>query len=108
MYHPFIHFKDDRWLKAAALYWDRMGRIVPTSYQTEDSNTVRTLGDFVEILRPEWVRPEFGETFIEFVQGQGKRLRKRYGVKLRGRWTDICPPVGSAKGSITSRGHASR
>ena len=29
LYHPFIHFKDDDWLKLSALYWDRMARIVP-------------------------------------------------------------------------------
>jgi len=44
LYYPFIHFKDDRWLKLSALYWDRIGRIVPSAYRTEDSETVRASG----------------------------------------------------------------
>lgn len=32
LYYPFIHFKDDDWLKVSALYWNRMARIVPHSY----------------------------------------------------------------------------
>jgi hypothetical protein len=32
LYHPFIHFRDDGWLKRSALYWSRMARIVPRSY----------------------------------------------------------------------------
>jgi hypothetical protein len=86
LYYPFIHFKDDRWLKTAALYWDGIGRIVPSTYQTEDSATVRELGSFIEILRPEWVKPEFGQTFIEMVQEQGARLRLRYGIEQRDQW----------------------
>jgi hypothetical protein len=89
LYYPFIHFKDDRWLKTAALYWDRMGRIVPSSYVTDDSNTVHALGTFVEILRPEWVRPAFGETFIEFIQEHGPRLRERYNIELRDQWPAV-------------------
>jgi hypothetical protein len=65
LYYPFIHFKDDRLLKAVALYWDRIGPIVPSTYQTEDSDTVRELGSFIEVLRLEWVKPAFGQTFSE-------------------------------------------
>lgn len=86
LYYPFIHFKDDAWLKMASLYWDRMGRIVPSTYQTEDSHIVRELGDFVEILRPEWVQPEFGETFIEFINEHADHLRNNYGIDERVNW----------------------
>ena len=41
LYYPFIHFKDDNWLKLSALYWDRIGRIVPYSYEPEDSQTAQ-------------------------------------------------------------------
>jgi hypothetical protein len=32
LYYPFIHFRDESWLKLTSLYWDRMGRIVPEGY----------------------------------------------------------------------------
>ena len=83
LYYPFIHFKDDHWLRAMALYWNRMGRIAPSTYQLEDSNTVQALGDFIETLRPDWVRPAFAETFIEFIQEHGMHLRQRYSIQLR-------------------------
>lgn len=43
LYYPFIHFKDDRWLKLSALYWDKVARIVPHDYATDDSATVKAL-----------------------------------------------------------------
>jgi len=36
LYYPFIHFKDERWLKLSALYWDVMGRIVSETYAREE------------------------------------------------------------------------
>jgi hypothetical protein len=89
LYYPFIHFKDDNWLKLSALYWDKMGRIVPYNYQTQDSGTVRELGGFVETLRPDWVRAEFGETFIEFVDRNGAALRERYDIAGRESWIPV-------------------
>jgi hypothetical protein len=104
LYYPFIHFKDDRWLKLSALYWDRMGRIVPRAYKTEDSETVRALGDFVETLRPEWVRPDFAGTFIEFVGERGSNLQQHYGVAKKDGWPEIPlslspPTAGGLSGS---------
>ena len=87
LYYPFIHFKNDNWLKMSALYWDKMGRIVPEAYKTIDSDTVRALGSFVETLRPGWVRPQFGETFAQFVQEYGGALRERYGVSQIEKWS---------------------
>lgn len=91
LYYPFIHFKNDSWLKLSALYWDRMGRIVPYEYQPEDSEIVKELGSFVKTLRPAWVSPKFGETFVEFAQEHGKKLRKRYGVDKVDQWPVIPP-----------------
>ena len=67
LYYPFIHFKDERWLKLSALYWDVMGRIVPKTYTREDNEVVRALGSYIENLHPGWVRPDFGRRFTEFV-----------------------------------------
>lgn len=91
LYYPFIHFKDDRWVKLAALYWDRLGRIVPQGYTTEDSDTVRALGQFIQTLRPDWVRPQFGETFVEFVDQYGDDLRGKYHIDFRTQWGEVPP-----------------
>lgn len=91
LYYPFIHFKDDNWLKLSALYWDRMGRIVPHSYEPEDSQVVSALGGagFVETLRPDWVRPEFGVNFADFVRRRGRALRERYDIRDRLTWQPV-------------------
>jgi hypothetical protein len=89
LYYPFIHFKNDNWLKLSALYWDRMGRIVPHSYEPEDSEVVKELGGFVETLRPEWVRPEFGVNFADFVRRRSRELRQRYDIRNRGTWPQV-------------------
>ncbi|WP_133981072.1 DUF6236 family protein [Kribbella voronezhensis] len=41
LYFPFIHVRDDDWLKLALLYWPRLYRLVPPDYQTSDSRTAR-------------------------------------------------------------------
>ncbi len=40
LYYPFIHFKDEGWLKLTALYWDGMKRIVPSGARLRDSDEV--------------------------------------------------------------------
>lgn len=96
LYYPFIHFKDVRWLKRAALYWDSITRIVPGRYLPEDGPTVRELGAFIEApVRPEVPVPpdkdisEFDATFIEFLDEHGGRLRDRYGFHLQDKWPDV-------------------
>ena len=86
LYYPFIHFKDDNWIKLAALYWDKIGRIVPNDYVTDDSETVKSLGSFVTILRPDWVRPEFGKSFVDFIVQYGPKLKEKYALSLRESW----------------------
>ena len=83
LYYPFMHFKDEGWLKACALYWDKIGRVVPHTYQTQDSPTVVALGNMIETLRPDWVRPEFGEAFAQFIDQYRQPLQDRYSVALR-------------------------
>lgn len=86
LYYPYIHFKDDHWVKTAALYWDNLGRIVPHEYKTEDSDTVKGLGDFVTTLRPNWVHPEFANSFVEFIQEYGPKLQEKYSISLSEDW----------------------
>jgi hypothetical protein len=52
LYFPFIHVRDDDWLKAAALYWLSVRRLVPRGYPKHDSLTAQTFFD-AAILRDE-------------------------------------------------------
>ncbi|MGD8331858.1 MAG: hypothetical protein PVJ49_20665, partial [Acidobacteriota bacterium] len=106
LYYPFIHFKSDAWLKLSALYWDRMARIVPPSYQTEDSDTVRALAGFVVDESPGKVNPEFHQTFADFVREFEQPLLAKYRVADRDKdnWSPVPeprrpPPAGGASGS---------
>jgi hypothetical protein len=42
---PFIHVRDDDWLKTAALYWPSVRRLVPRGYPKHDSPTAQTFFD---------------------------------------------------------------
>lgn len=71
LYYPFIHFRDEGWLKTAALYWPSMARIVPSGYNTRDSRTVRTLIDeldFVIDLPPQHATQDVDLLFIDFLR----------------------------------------
>jgi hypothetical protein len=78
LYYPFIHFKDDRWLKLAALYREKVARIVPHDYVTDDSATVKALAPCIDTVRPDWVPPDFAQAFVDFLA--------QYGSKLRDQW----------------------
>jgi len=55
LYYPFNKFRDDAWVKLAALYWDKLGRIVPPGYMPHDSNTIQQLANelnFFENFEP--------------------------------------------------------
>jgi hypothetical protein len=107
LYYPFIHFKSDNWLKLSALYFDKMYRIVPSGYTTQDSDTVKDLGDFVDVLRPEWARPAFGEAFIQFIDHYHPQLFERYGVANSRLWDskpdELVPPAAGGASGVDPR-----
>jgi hypothetical protein len=89
LYYPFIHFKDEEWLKVAALYWPRMCRIVPPGYSPADSDTVRALSeelDFVHNVSPVSGSARVAPLFLEFLQNHEQRLSDRYGVDKALEW----------------------
>jgi hypothetical protein len=104
LYYPYIHFKDEQWLRIAALYWARMARIVPDDYPLRDSEDVRRLAGelgFVKNLAPsERVKGEVGKEFADLVRKKGEALVARYGVHLRDQWPpdpysmQVAGPVG--------------
>ncbi len=72
LYYPYIHFRSERWLKVAALYWPKLARVVPPGYQTRDSELVQKLNEylgFVIDLTPELVRAEVARSFSELLDG---------------------------------------
>jgi hypothetical protein len=90
LYYPFIHFRDDGWLKLTSLYWHRMGRIVPEDYRLRDSDTVRELKDarYVRDYHPAGAQAHIAPAFHELLVSHGVRLRERYGLHLSGSWPD--------------------
>jgi hypothetical protein len=45
VYYPYIHIRDGRWLKVAALYWPNTVRIVGPDYPVRNSSLVDILID---------------------------------------------------------------
>ena len=88
LYYPFIQFRNDSWLKLAALYWDRVGRIVPPGYALRDSDTVLRLRDelgFVVNLAPSEEAIEgVGREFLELLADRGPELSGLYGIREPG------------------------
>lgn len=101
LYHPQIHFPSDAWVKAAALYWTQMARIVPGDYTTHDSDVVLALRDqldfVVDIVPPEDYFYD-GDAFIEFaafVRRHSYALRLRYSLEPPNHDLNTVPYTGS-------------
>jgi hypothetical protein len=59
-YSPLIHFPHDSWIKLAAIYWDKLGRIVPVDYPLHDSDTGQKVqGELVLSTEQHRKRSEF-------------------------------------------------
>lgn len=97
LYYPFIHFKDDEWLKLSALYWEKMARIVPSSYRRgrdgaaleRDSPVTRELAselDFIVNISPREVTYPVFELFAELLKRHAEALRGRYDVRKSAEW----------------------
>ena len=89
LYYPFIHFRDEAWLKLAALYWDGMSRIVPMGARLHDSDEVKRLADAQFILN----EPPFGafdvaQLFRDLIASHGDALQTRFGIAHRDTWPD--------------------
>ncbi|MGW6706610.1 DUF6236 family protein [Streptomyces sp. NPDC054956] len=85
LYYPYIHFRDENWLKAAALYWPSLGRVVPDGYPVMDSPTVTRLREglprFVHDVDPTVAARAVADEFIEVLsRGAGvlDRLRNAH------------------------------
>ena len=83
LYYPSLEFRDDGWVKFAALYWDSLGRIVPRTYRPKDSETVQRLNDNDEFIRnyePSDVADEVGWVLAGLIEFHPAEFRKRFRV----------------------------
>jgi Family of unknown function (DUF6236) len=74
VYYPYIHIRDERWLKIAALYWPRMVRIVSPDYPTRNSELVDVLAGelgFIIDHPPGDAARGVSRSFARFVEGLG-------------------------------------
>jgi hypothetical protein len=84
LYYPYIHIRNDTWLKSSALYWKRMERIVPHDYPTQDSRTARMLKDelgFIEARRPGQAAVDTSRLFVDLLAERGRELAEQLQVQ---------------------------
>ena len=89
LYYPYIHFRQEGWLKTSALYWNRIARIVPSGYPLHDSDTVRVLRDELGLIdnvdpveHAYRVQADFFSTLNQLDDSQ----LERYAIRNADRW----------------------
>jgi hypothetical protein len=105
LYYPFIHFRDEAWLKLSALYWDDVTRIVPQGYTPRDTRDVRTLEDAGVLKRvdPRNYEQPVGELFRVLLDRHASALSRRYDVSQRDAWPENLERFGLETGRLSSR-----
>ncbi|ANZ14871.1 DUF6236 family protein [Streptomyces noursei] len=81
LYYPYVHFRDERWIKAAALYWPGLARVVPPGFPVTDPDLVKALRyelDFVTDVDPREAAAAVAPTFLKAVEDHGGELRQRF------------------------------
>lgn len=79
LYYPYIHVRSDNWLKASALYWHKIHRLVPHDYPTRDSRTAAVLKaelDFLENQQPGLLAQKTAEFFLRYIHDHGDEMVK--------------------------------
>ncbi|MER6631094.1 DUF6236 family protein [Streptomyces sp. NPDC000987] len=84
LYYPYIHFRDENWLKTAALYWRELARVVPEDYRLSDSRTARVLTQeigFVTNVGPASAARQVAPMFLDLLDRYADTLcAAGYGV----------------------------
>lgn len=81
LYYPSVHFRDEAWIKLAALYWGKMARMVPSGYELHDSPAIQQLKDdlnFVINIDPALIAGRVESSFMELIKLHGAALSPRY------------------------------
>ncbi|WP_406066218.1 DUF6236 family protein [Streptomyces sp. NBC_01077] len=97
LYYPYVHVQDDAWMKTAALYWHRMGRVVAEDYQVSDTGTARALQDglgFFVPVAPDAACAAVEAAFLNVIREHAPALRTRYVVDPQpGRAIPVAPSM---------------
>ena len=82
LYYPYIHFRDEEWLKSAVLYWPRIARMVPVRSGPRDSPLVQALCDDGVIVNVHagGVTAEVSREFGRFVSKYRGSLANSYSL----------------------------
>lgn len=96
LYYPYIHFKDDNWVKLNTFYWDHLVRIVPVNYVTaNDSRVVKELQEkgFIVNDKPskEAVESKKLNDFLSWIRDHEKQLIDLYTIKSKNRNQSFTP-----------------
>ncbi len=83
LYYPYIHVRDETWLKHAALYWPRLARLWPEGYPGVDSPAVNVLRHelkWIVDVDPGWAAQQAAAPFLDLVGTHAPELRQRFGL----------------------------
>ncbi|MEU9155709.1 DUF6236 family protein [Streptomyces sp. NPDC048417] len=81
LYYPYVHFRNEQWIKAAALYWPGLARVVPRGFPVTDPDLVKALRDeldFVTDVDPREAAAAVAPAFLKAVEDHGAELRQRF------------------------------
>ncbi len=81
LYYPYIHCRDERWLKTTALYWPKLARVVPDGYPLADSDTAAALSDelgFLVATAPYAAADAVAPLFLRLLEEHEQVLRPRF------------------------------
>lgn len=81
LYYPYVHFRDQAWIKAAALYWPGLARVVPPGFPLADPDLVKALRDeldFVTDVDPAEAAAAVTPAFARVIEDHGPALRRRF------------------------------
>ncbi|MFD4944648.1 DUF6236 family protein [Streptomyces sp. NPDC058409] len=81
LYYPYVHFRKEQWIKAAALYWPGLARVVPPGFPVTDPDLVKALRDeldFVTDVDPTEAAAAVAPAFLKAIEDHGPELRRRF------------------------------
>lgn len=111
LYYPYIHVRNDTWLKYAALYWPKMRRLRPTAYPVLDSPIARELkteaGWLTDLSPPDWAALSVAPAFLDLINTHTHALRNRYGLDKVENWTSVVSAFGHSNVGVFVQGSPS-
>lgn len=80
LYYPWIHFRDDDWVKLSLLFWRRLERIVPPHHVIDDTPVVHgfTAEGLITAVDPRDSAERIATAFGEVIVANEEDLRSRY------------------------------